>query len=369
MQSRDNGKERALLTLQRFTPKRAALRRSLMSRTFSQWRVRRVPCCLVYALLSTPSNCRAQVALTPPPPPPGAPTGFRWKLAWEEEFEGPAGTAPNTTRWTVAHNRTHGTLEQQLYVRQAVALDGAGHCVITTARAPQRPAGPGGTRQYNFTSGWLDTQGKVERTFGRWEVSAQLPPGSVRGIWPAHWLMPRYEAGGWNCWPVGGEIDIMEMTGGVYNNTVLGTFHWGANCSAGQPPPPPGDAECTCGCGCDLHKLSKLGGQFECVHPDGDPWRCQRAHDFSTSLHVFAVEWEPTAIRWFVDGKLFWTRTLGVDHVSYIPQQPLYIILNTAIQPELWNKGAGTEGSFPAVHVVDYVRVWERSVLQRAVDG
>ena len=39
---------------------------------------------------------------------------------------------------------------------------------------------------------------------------------------------------------MGGEIDIMEATGGIYNNTVLGTYHWGANCSSGTPPPPPG---------------------------------------------------------------------------------------------------------------------------------
>jgi len=52
-------------------------------------------------------------------------------------------------------------------------------------------------------------------------------------------------------------------------------------------------------------------------------------------------------------------RTLGVDHVSFIPSQPLYIILNTAIQPAIWNKGAGTEGSYPVEHAVDYVRVWE----------
>eukprot|EP01052_Picozoa_sp_SAG31_P017157 SAG31_NODE_1161_length_9593_cov_3.825629_8_plen_49_part_00 len=30
----------------------------------------------------------------------------------------------------------------------------------------------------------------------------------------------------------------MEATGGIYNNTVMGTYHWGANCSADSPPPP-----------------------------------------------------------------------------------------------------------------------------------
>jgi beta-glucanase (GH16 family) len=276
--------------------------------------------------------------------------------------------ALNASRWTVNHNGTHGALEQQLYVGSAATLDGAGHLVLTTARADPaaRPTGPDGKSLYNFTSGWVETQGKLETAFGRWEIRARLPDPSARGIWPAHWLMPRFQRGSataWNCWPVGGEIDIMEATGGVYNNTVLGTYHWGANCS-GPPPPPPtppvDPSSCTCGCGCDLHRLSNMNGKFECTHPEGDPWHCEKAHDFSKGFHVFAVEWEPTAIRWYVDAALYWTRTLGVDNVSFIPSQPLYIILNTAIQPAIWNKGAGEEGSYPVEHTVDYVRVWER---------
>lgn len=51
---------------------------------------------------------------------------------------------------------------------------------------------------------------------------------------------------------MGGEIDIMEMNGGVYGNTVVGTYSWSKNCSAGEPHPQPAPANCTCGCGCDL---------------------------------------------------------------------------------------------------------------------
>ena len=85
-----------------------------------------------------------------------------------------------------------------------------------------------------------------------------------------------------------------------------------------------------------------------------------------------------STIKWFVDDKLYWSRwathrlthahttvdhisetdrlnmcapcslvstlmaccrTLGVDHVSFIPSQPLYIILNTAIQVRKINPG------------------------------
>eukprot|EP01052_Picozoa_sp_SAG31_P017158 SAG31_NODE_1161_length_9593_cov_3.825629_9_plen_165_part_00 len=125
---------------------------------------------------------------------PAAPPGGPWTLAWAEEF---GGTAINTSRWTVKHNGTHGDLEQQLYLGSAVSLDGAGHLVLRTARAgpDAPPTGPDGRRKYNFTSGWVDTEGKVETAFGWWEIRAQLPSPAARGIWPAHWLMPRFDPG------------------------------------------------------------------------------------------------------------------------------------------------------------------------------
>ena len=333
---------------------------------------------LLAVALAAASNCGGSCAPqqhTPPPnSPPSSPPGLLlvppptkpgYTLAWHDEFDGAKGLPPNPKSWTVLDNQTHGGLEQQLYVRDAVALDGNGHVDLTTARLQANVTGPDGKSQYAFSSGWLDTTGKAEIAFGRWEIRAKLPDPEARGIWPAHWLMPTYTHGGandWNCWPIGVEIDIMEATGGIYNNTVLGTYHWGANCSAGTPPPSPGPAapNCTCGCGCDLHKLSKFGGQFECTHPDGNKYQCEKAHDFHSDFHVFAVEWEAEAIRWYVDDKLYWTRTLGVDHVSFIPSQPDYIILNTAIQPAMWNKGAGTEGTYPVTHTIDYVRVWHK---------
>ena len=60
-----------------------------------------------------------------------------------------------------------------------------GHLVLRTERASV--TGPDGKRVYNFTSGWVETQGKQETQFGRLEIRAQLPDPEARGIWPAHW--------------------------------------------------------------------------------------------------------------------------------------------------------------------------------------
>ena len=107
------------------------------------------------------SDGEAEQCASAPPPPPGVPSsssggssgnssssGGGWKLVWSDEFDGPAGTPPNASYWSIAGvphsgvDPTHGPIEQQLYVPEAVALDGAGHVVIETkrqVRERQRP--------------------------------------------------------------------------------------------------------------------------------------------------------------------------------------------------------------------------------------
>jgi beta-glucanase (GH16 family) len=85
-------------------------------------------------------------------------------------------------------------------------------------------------------------------------VRAKLPDPRREAIWPAIWLMncgvspltpPSASSstaasksnscsGQEVCWPTAGEIDIMEMVGQQQNNSVLGTYHWGHECSADQ---------------------------------------------------------------------------------------------------------------------------------------
>lgn len=45
--------------------------------------------------------------------------------------------------------------------------------------------------------------------YGRIEVQARIPSGDW--LWPAIWLMPKYNAYG--TWPASGEIDLMESRG------------------------------------------------------------------------------------------------------------------------------------------------------------
>ena len=87
---------------------------------------------------------------------------------------------------------------------------------------------------YNMTSGWLDTQHKVNQTKGRFEASIMMPNPNATGAWPAWWLLPEGE-----CWPVSGEVDIVEWyaLNGNYQHSrpenpvvAQSTYHFGYSC-------------------------------------------------------------------------------------------------------------------------------------------
>jgi beta-glucanase (GH16 family) len=62
-------------------------------------------------------------------------------------------------------------------------------------------------------------QGKFAQQQGKWEIHAQLPDPTAQCSWPAHWLLPDARP---SCWPIGGEVDIMEQVTGFKKNAVFG---------------------------------------------------------------------------------------------------------------------------------------------------
>src|SRR6266487_2053374 len=57
-------------------------------------------------------------------------------LNWSDEFEGPAGTPPDTASWTFVDNQPPGGGNQELeyYIPEGAALDGQGRLAITAKR-------------------------------------------------------------------------------------------------------------------------------------------------------------------------------------------------------------------------------------------
>ena len=108
-------------------------------------------------------------------------------LLWSDEFTGAAGSPVGAAQWTArycgqAASNGGGTCwndESQYYLPEAVALDGAGHAVITATKIVSPPAtGTCLGSTCAFTSGRFDTQGKASFQYGYIEARIKMPTGS-----------------------------------------------------------------------------------------------------------------------------------------------------------------------------------------------
>jgi beta-glucanase (GH16 family) len=254
---------------------------------------------------------------------PAAAAAGSWNLTFHDDFD-----TLDPAKWTVAGGGVHGADELQLYTRDAVAVED-GKLIITTSWDPMdcmpanstaklpgpsdghgwclnaRPApagggpGPPGTQRLNFTSGWLDTELRFAQRFGRFSVRAKLPDVQAANIWPAHWLVPDQSTPDCKvgkkdcacCWPVGGEIDIMESYGNSTpgkpsRGNVFATYHW-ANQSGHD-----------LHCGGSTPEKRCAPYEFNGKYPkDGS------ASDFSDGFHVYSIDWNESSIIWSVDGE------------------------------------------------------------------
>lgn len=239
----------------------------------------------------------------------------RWQLVWSDEFEGPEGQLPSAANWKfdVGTDWGNAQLEYDTDRPENVSLDGNGNLAITAIK--ESFAGSA------FTSGRITTQGAFEQAYGRFEARIMLPWGP--GIWPAFWLL------GSNItsvgWPQCGEIDIMEYRG-QQPNIIHGSVH-GPGYSGGQA-------------------VTKSFGFID--------------KRFDTGFHVFAVEWTPENIDFYVDENLY--QRISPEDLTgeWVFDRPFFIILNLAVGGNY--VGFPTEQTtFPQKMIVDWVRVYRES--------
>ncbi len=242
-----------------------------------------------------------------------------WLLVWSDEFEG---NELDFTKWSVEENgHGGGNNELQYYLDRPenVRID-HGQLIIEARKEPVSLAGV--ERQYS--SGRLRTKRRAAWKYGRFEIRAQLPTGT--GLWPAIWLLP--EDNRYGMWAASGEIDIAEVIG-KSPDTVYGTIHFGSAWPENQ----------------------SQGGKIRL--PD---------EQVSDSFHIYALEWEPTELRWYLDGKLYhrtnrWHSTAAPYPAPF--DQPFHLILNLAVGGN-WPGPPDANTPFPSRMRVDYVRVYQQ---------
>jgi beta-glucanase (GH16 family) len=250
---------------------------------------------------------------------PGALPARAHATTFTDDFDGPAGSAPDGSKWIHEIGDNGGNNHELQYYTDSTsnaALDGDGHLVITARKAnPARYTCWYGSCRY--TSARLNTAQSFSQAYGHFEARIKIPAGP--GIWPAFWALG--DDIGSTGWPGCGELDIMENVG-FEPGTVHGTMHGpGYSGVAG-----PGAA----------HSL-----------PDG------RA--FADDFHTFALDWSPGRVVWSVDGNAYQTRTpADTNGDPWVFDHPFFLILNLAVGGD-WPGSPDGSTRFPARMVVDYV--------------
>jgi len=272
-------------------------------------------------------------------------------LIWQDEFAQPLGSGPDPSKWTHdLGDHGWGNAELQRYtdsrenafvVADPEATDG--RALVIRARWEGRDAeGP-------YTSARIKTQEKFAAKFGRIEARLKLPKG--QGIWAAFWTLGEtIETRGW---PECGEIDIMESLGHEPDK-VYGTIH--------GPGHSGGDNQTTA-----HYRIGRadtdggLGGDSRHSDFENPARREVSEADFSTGYHIFAVEWRPGRIEWFVDSERY--HSLTPDELPegarwVFDDTPQFILLNLAVGGH-WPKYPDETTTFPQDYRIDYVRVFE----------
>jgi beta-glucanase (GH16 family) len=245
--------------------------------------------------------------------------GATLALVWSDEFEA---DQLDPERWFFETGDGSqygipgwGNNELQWYLPDSALLED-GKLVITARR--ESVSGK------QFTSARINTRDRFAFQHGRIEASIRLPAG--QGLWPAFWLLP--QASAYGTWAASGEIDIMEARnlGGTHGNTIYGGLYYG-----GPWPDQVGSGE------------------------DYVP-----ATNVTTGFHVYALEWDESEIRWYVDDTLFAVRNNWFSTGGEFPapfDQPFYILFNLAVGGNY--PGSPTSATaFPVTMEVDYVRVY-----------
>ena len=199
-------------------------------------------------------------------------------------------------------------------------------------RAQKREMVAWNNTTYHYTSGMVMSGGrKYEKPpsfkfkYGYVEARVKIPKGN--GLGPDIWMLPVV------C-PVGPitssnpcnydsskpEIDIMEMRS--FNTyRVLMNYHW-----------------------------LKADGS-----PTSAPSFYLGSDDLSADYHIFAVDWQPTQIIWYIDG----IERKRISDISILPTTEMYVILNLTVGGWVGSPDATTV--FPSYYDIDYVRIWQKT--------
>ena len=234
-------------------------------------------------------------------------------LVWNDEF---FSTEIDMNKWTheVLPAYTYNNELQAYTNREENSYIEEGKLVINAIQE--------GVSSSSYSSARLNTAGKADWTYGRFEGSVMVPSGV--GTWPALWMLPTDWAYG--NWPNSGEIDIMEHVG-CDPNVVHGTVHTGAY----------------------NHMIgTQIGGSLNIATA-------------TSAFHLYAIDWTPDKIDFSIDGLVYQTfeNDQAGNSDTWPFDQAFHFVVNLAVGGD-WGGYCGVDSNaFPQQYWIDWVRVYQ----------
>jgi Glycosyl hydrolases family 16 len=265
----------------------------------------------VAALAAATALPRAAADNEPPDQPgPAGPDTARANVIFADDFDGPAGAAPDLSKWTVANWNepvTPPVLGMYRDDRRNVSLDGNGNLALRATKEGD-----------TFFTGRVESKIKIGINH-TWEARIQLP--QAPGLWPAYWLVNIEDTPDGRGPLPDGEVDVVEW----YGNGL-----WAP--------------------GTSVHARS-----------DGKTWNAHR-WPVDGEWHTYRCQWDEKGFKFWMDdfaGAPYFSVPAGPIDGAWPFNDPGYLLF-TMFNLAVGGPGGGDPNFGPVSPemLIDYIRVW-----------
>ncbi len=253
-----------------------------------------------------------------------------WYSSWNDNFIIDNSAIDN---WSFENNTDRGG-DPAVYLDDNVYIDAStGLLNIVTQKQDTICGTCTGFVNHHYTSGCIVSYGGVNNSYrdvqyGYLEVKCKIP--DTYGLWPAFWT--------WNCdnpTCTGDydEIDIFEILPGkwedCYKISINNYFHTNTYMTS------------------NIHTTEPDFNQFtsckeSALFDPTDYYKVSYIDNYSTAFHTYAIEWTPSKIIWYFDGKTIRNTSNTNDSIS----QVAHVILGTGLNNNV-HSGSEYDNNLP----------------------
>ena len=261
-----------------------------------------------------------------------------WKLVWADEFNATGHPDPAKWGYEEGYVRHHELQYYTVNRLENARVDGQ-HLRIELRKETPESFLPTSLNDewHRYTSASVTTRNTASWTYGRFEIMAEMPQG--KGTWPAIWFLSPIRTPS-----IPGPPQPRRPDGGEVEGPRRGS----------------GDGESAHG-EIDLMEAWGSHPNFTAVHIHGskgpNPSVEVPVDDLYNKFHLYALEWYPDHMDFFLDDRKILTYTKD-PATGWAFDGPMYLIMNIACGGP--DEPAPDVSHLPQFMTVDYVRVYQK---------